>query len=119
MQPSISLNFLKDFCMSLKSATKYWLLGPPGNRPRNINCGLLKGLRFYIDTSCRSLRLMGLDEREIASFVRAFASTAKSAIDVGTNDGWYSLYFASVPNIQQVNAFEPDEGVRKSLQENL
>jgi hypothetical protein len=98
--------------MGLKGAVKRLLVGDPGERPRDIGRGLLRGLRFNVDTATKSMRLLGLDEREITSAVQdAAAPPAAAALDVGANDGWYALYFASRPNIERVWAFEPDPNV--------
>ncbi len=105
--------------MSLKALVKHTVFGPPGERARTINRGLLKGLRFNIDTGSRSMRLMGFDERELTADVRRLASRAVSALDIGANDGWYSVYFASCPNIQKVYSFEPQTDCIRRLQDNL
>jgi hypothetical protein len=105
--------------MSLKSTVKHTLFGPPGMRPRQINHGLLKGLKFHVDTGHKSMRLMGMDEREIEADVRALATRAASALDIGANDGWYGVYFASLPNIKKVYAFEPGDDFGPGLEQNL
>ena len=94
--------------MSLRTAAKSMLLGRPGARPRRIRVGLLKGLQFTVDTACKSQRIVGLDEVEIAAPLRKLADECVSAVDIGANDGWYALYFASRPNIHRVVACEPD-----------
>ena len=93
--------------MSLKSAAKSLVLGRPGPRPRRVRVGLLKGLRFTIDTASKSQRLLGLDEAEVAAPLRKLAAACASACDIGANDGWYALYFASLPNVERVVACEP------------
>jgi len=105
--------------MWIKKAVKHTLLGAPGNRVRTINSGLLKGLQFNVDTAFKSMRLFGFDEREIESDVRRLASRAVSALDIGANDGWYSVFFASLPNIKHVYAFEPGNNVIPSVQDNF
>ncbi len=95
--------------MGMKSAVKSMLFGPPGYKPRRIKRGLLRGLRFNIDTASKSQRLLGLDESELNADMRRFASRARSAVDVGANDGWYTLFFAAQPNVEQVFAFEPQD----------
>ena len=87
--------------------------------PRKISRGLLKGLRFNIDTQNKSMRLLGLDESEITSVTRKLAAEAKSAADIGANDGWYALYFASRPNIERVLAFEPEPVLISAMRENF
>src|ERR1700689_3038624 len=103
--------------MSLKSVVKHTMFGPAGGGPRTINRGLLKGLCFNIDTASRSMRLMGLDERELTADVRRLAARAVSALDIGANDGWYSVYFASCPSIQKVYSFEPQTDCIRRLQD--
>src|SRR5688500_3156107 len=95
--------------MGLKGAVKRLLVGEPGERPRDISRGLLRGLRFNVDSAVKSMRLLGLDEREIAADVEeAAAPPVAAALDIGANDGWYALYFATRPNVERVWAFEPD-----------
>jgi hypothetical protein len=105
--------------LGIKSTIKSGLLGKPGMRPREISRGLLKGLKFNVDTSSKSMRLLGLDESEIASVTRQMAAEAKSAADVGANDGWYALYFASRPNITRVLAFDPGAEVLEATRKNF
>jgi hypothetical protein len=105
--------------MGLKGAVKRMLLGEPGMRPREIRRGLLKGLRFNIDTGSKGMRLLGLDEREIAADTRRFAEQAHFALDIGANDGWYTTYFASLPNIAGVIACEPGDGLHDSVRANI
>lgn len=105
--------------MSLKSAVKHTLYGPPGIRPREIKRGLLKGFRFNVDSGVESLRLMGMAEREIEADIRRFTSRAVSALDIGANDGWYTIFFASCPSVQRVYAFEPETDLLQKLQDNF
>src|SRR4051812_26096503 len=105
--------------VGLKSVIKRGLFGAPGLRPREISRGLLKGLKFNVDSSYKSMRLLGLDESEIASACRELGAEAHSALDVGANDGWYALYFSSLPNITRVLAFEPDGAIVESMRENF
>ena len=44
-------------------------------------------------------------------FVRRYASRASVACDIGTNTGWYALYFATLQKIERVHAFDPDESL--------
>lgn len=105
--------------MGIKGAVKRMLVGEPGERPRDIGAGLLRGLRFNVDTSSKTMRLLGLDEREIAKAVADAAAKSSAALDVGSNDGWYSLYFASRPNIEKVWAFEPDPTMAPRFESNF
>src|SRR5947209_20456554 len=77
-------------------------------KPFAVNAGLLRGLKFEIDVRIDTQQLTGLYEREILSAVRRFASRARTALDIGAGDGYYTLYFASRPGIRKVIACEPD-----------
>ncbi len=103
----------------VKARLKTLLLGSPGVHPRRIRAGLLRGLYFNVDTACKSSRLIGFDEREIAGATRRLAAGVKIALDIGANDGWYSLFFASRPNIERVYAFEPTAEIRTALDANF
>jgi hypothetical protein len=105
--------------MRLKTFVKTALFGKPGLRPRKIRAGLLRGQRFMIDTSNRSMRLVGLDETELAAATRDLTRGAVAAVDVGANDGWYAVYFASRPHVQRLYAFEPQEVLAHRFRENL
>jgi ubiquinone/menaquinone biosynthesis C-methylase UbiE len=105
--------------MPLKSLIKAAFFGPPGMRPRKLHAGLLRGFRLPVDTAGMSMHLVGLWETEIAGVVRRAAHRASVACDVGANSGWYSLYFASRPNIERVYAFEPDPAWISVLEENV
>jgi hypothetical protein len=105
--------------MTLKTIVKHALLGRPGLRPRHIPRGLLRGLQFQIDTAAKSQRLLGLEEAEISDEVASMAARARVALDIGANDGWYALYFASRPNIERVLAFEPVATLRERLLANF
>jgi hypothetical protein len=105
--------------MSIKGKIKHALLGAPGSRPRRVSRGLLRGAMFNVDTMHRSMRLLGLDETEIAGWTRKLTAEATVAVDVGANDGWYSTYYAIQPQIKRVYAFEPDERLHEAFRQNL
>lgn len=86
---------------------------------RRLHVGLLRGLQFEIDPNHHTQRIVGLEEREISSVVREFAQQAKTAVDVGANDGWYTVFFAAQPNIQRVYACEPSVPHHAQLIRNL
>jgi len=103
----------------LKAVMKRFVIGRPGLVPHAIRRGLLRGLAFHIDAATKSQRVLGLDEAEITSAIRRLTADAGSALDIGANDGWYSLYFASRPNIERVIAFEPCQALMGRVQENF
>jgi methyltransferase FkbM-like protein len=97
---------------------KGWIFGSE-SRPRRIRFGLLRGWTFVIDPRDKSQRLLGLEEREIASHVRVAAEHGRTAIDIGSHDGWYATFFASRPNISHVIACDPNRRVVDRLIENV
>jgi hypothetical protein len=105
--------------MAIKSAFKTLLLGAPGDRQRDVKRGLNNGRKFTIGTDTMSQRLLGMFEREIASEVAAMAKRAACALDIGANDGWYALFFASQPNMRSVYAFEPFQPLSDQMVANL
>ena len=102
----------------LRRMVKSLLFGTK-ERVFRLRFGLNRGLRFTVDPRHKSSRLLGLDEVEIASSFRHLASRARVAYDVGAADGWYTLYCASRPNIQQVHAFEPEARALQNLHDNM
>lgn len=42
-------------------------------------------------------RFLGLDERELATYLKRGLARARSAVDVGANDGYYTLIFLQSP----------------------
>ena len=102
-----------------KTLVKNTVFGPPGVRMRTIRHGLLRGRKFPIDTANMSMRLVGLWETEIVGAVRRLARQATVACDVGANNGWYTLYFATCPNIRRIFAIEPDSALLKEARENI
>ena len=102
----------------IKARLKSWVLGDE-SRERHIHAGLLRGLQFVVDPQEKSQRLLGLDEREIAADVRRAADRARTAIDVGCHDGWYTTFFASRPNIAKVLACDRNQIVLDLLMRNV
>src|SRR5687767_2683706 len=105
--------------MSVKSLIKRAVVGKPGVREQTIPYGLLRGLRFTLDSNLQGQRVAGLYEREIAPYLRDYSARAVSALDVGTNDGWYALYLASRPSIRHVYGFDPDPKNTDALERNF
>lgn len=60
-------------------------------------------------------RFLGLDERELADHFRRGLARARSAVDVGANDGYYTLIFLQ-SQVTRVVACEPGEVVEQLLQ---
>lgn len=103
----------------MKTLVKNVVFGATQPRPYEIRLGLLSGLRFEIDTRIDTQQLTGLYEREIARSVREFATRARTVIDIGAGDGYYTLFFASQPGIQKIIACEPQPDRVRLLERNL
>lgn len=102
----------------MKRTIKHLLFGT-GWSIRTIKLGLLKGLRFGINPANKTQRLLGTDELEIAAIVRKFAARARIAVDIGANDGWYTLYFCTSGSVELVIACEPEAQFVELLKANL
>ncbi len=102
----------------MKQTIKQFLFGKSA-RLRSIKLGLLRGLRFHVDPRNKSQRLLGIEEFEITGSVKKWTKRANTAVDIGANDGWYSVYFAAQRNIKSVFACEPDPSCLLSLDANL
>ena len=100
-----------------KSKLKSWLL-PSGRAPRRIPLGLLSGLTMQPDLAHQSQRWLGLcRKRELLhiGWLPRLARDIKTAIDVGANDGVYTLYFLARTPAPKVYSCEPSaEFVRLS-----
>jgi len=94
-----------DSKMSLKNSIKNAFL-PSGRRQLRILAGPASGLIMELDLQSQSQRLLGLDEREIAESIVWLADKCKSLVDIGANDGYYTLIFLRSP-ARQVVACEP------------
>jgi hypothetical protein len=102
----------------LKSKLKSWLF-PSGRSPRRIRFGLLGGLTMQLDLAHDSQRWLGLHERELVHWVRRLARGINTAIDVGANDGVYTLYFLARTSAHKIYSFEPVPNCVRELEENL
>jgi len=110
--------------MSLLSALKKVLL-PAGREWRTIKWGPAKGIRMKLDLSDQAQRYFGLDERELFRPLLSIMPECRSMVDVGANDGYYTLMFlrsqasrivacegGPVQRLQEnaaANGFHPDE----------
>ena len=91
--------------MSLKRRLKQLIL-PSSPHIFRIRFGLARGSLMKLNLQSQLQRLLGLDELEIAPAVRRGLASAKSAVDVGANDGYYTLVFLR-SNAERVIACEP------------
>jgi hypothetical protein len=102
----------------LKHHLKRSLL-PAGIAPRVIHFGLLAGLKMELDFAHNAQRWLGLQERELCTWFRRLSNGIRTAIDVGANEGMYTLYFLSKTSARKVFAFEPSEQSLERLKTNL
>lgn len=95
------------------------LLVKPGRRPTQIKFGLARGIAMEIDPTCNTQRLYGLYEREITQAVRQFTLSAKTIVDVGTHDGYYTATFSVLNPQAKIFACEPEPGFKQKCLNNL
>lgn len=77
-----------------------------GARPMRILSGPGAGMWMRLDPSCQTQRYLGLDERELAAWLKRWVPKVRSCIDVGANDGYYTLAFLA-SGVERVIACEP------------
>jgi hypothetical protein len=92
---------------------------PQGKAPRVIRTGLFSGIRVDLDFAHHTQLWLGLQERELAGWFRRFSAGISTAIDVGANEGLYTLYFLAKTSAQKVLAFEPEAENLFHLERNL
>lgn len=92
---------------------------PNSSITRPIRFGLLEGIRLEINFRSQLQLYLGLQEQELAKHFRKFSKGAKTAIDIGSADGIYLLYFLLNTQIENIYAFEPGQESLKHLRTNL
>ncbi len=97
----------------MKQAIKR-LLVPEGRQLRRLRGGLAKGMLMELDLAHQSQRYWGLDERELINAFRRFIPACQSLIDVGANDGYYTMAFLQ-SQAARVIACEPGPPMEQLL----
>jgi hypothetical protein len=97
----------------VKTLIKRALL-PRGKKLRRLQGGLARNQLMAIDLQSQMQRYFGLDERELAGVVAQLSSSCRTLIDVGANDGYYTLAFLASP-AERVIACEPGPAGRELL----
>jgi hypothetical protein len=69
------------------------LLFPQGRHFRKLRGGIAKGMLMELDLAHQSQRYFGIDERELLATLRRLINQASSLVDVGANDGFYTMAF--------------------------
>ena len=82
------------------------LIVPEGRQLRKIRGGVAKGMLMELDLRSQSQRYWGFDEREILTPIQRLGSACRSLIDVGANDGYYTMSFLR-SQAERVVACEP------------
>jgi len=88
-------------------------------RPRTVFTGAFRNLKFLLDPNHQSQLLLGLHERETHRWLPKLVEGCDSAIDIGTAEGEYAIYFLKRCNLQKVFTFDPDDASRERFQQNL
>jgi hypothetical protein len=102
----------------IKSQLKKLFL-PSGRSVRKIQMGVLAGVAMDLDLAHHTQRWLGLQEIEINKWLRSLSVGIRTAIDVGANDGMYTLYFLAKTSAQKVIAFEPVNESIEQMRKNL
>jgi len=80
----------------------------PGERKIKIKGGLANEMYMNLDPAKHSQRIWGLYEKEIEGIVRQYACSAEIIIDVGANDGYYTVAFAGINPNAEIFFCEPE-----------
>ena len=104
--------------MRLLSSVKQKLV-PAGVSPRVIQSGPFRGLKMELDLRGQTQVYLGLFEREVHPWVTELSRGIHTAIDIGSAQGEYLLYFLKRTPAVQVLGFEPDESCWPALRRNL
>ena len=101
-----------------KKAAKTMLFGKEV-RPRKVLFGAGRGIVLVTNPANGIQRLIGLAEHELQPHLVKCIADARSFIDIGASNGWYSLLAAKLNPRVQVVACEPDGEMLRELHENL
>src|ERR1041385_6375740 len=88
---------------------------PRGSRLRKIKSGIGIGSWMLLDLQHQLQRFLGLDERELAPFVNEFVRKSSTRVDVGANDGLYTIHFLA-STAKEVLACEPGPAKARLLE---
>lgn len=97
----------------MKQLIKRFVL-PHGRRMRRLRGGIAKGMLMEIDLEHQSQRYWGLDERELVTIFRRLIPSARSLVDIGANDGYYTMAFLR-SQAERVVACEPGPAMEQLL----
>lgn len=109
-RPSVGIKLLRQ----VKNAVV-----PKERKALRIRGGLNRGLRMNLRLRHQTQLLLGLYETETFPFFRKLQNHVASGIDVGANEGYYTLFFALRSSANNVIAFEPLEWLDEIIHGNL
>src|SRR5207248_11790999 len=81
-------------------------LVPRGRKMRRLHGGIAHNQMMAIDLQSQMQRYFGLDERELAGIVSQLTSSCRTLVDIGANDGYYTMAFLA-SSADRVIACEP------------
>jgi predicted RNA methylase len=84
------------------------ILLPQNPKLCRLRGGISRGLLMSLNLQNQLQRYLGLDEREIMATVCDFIGRSRTLVDVGANDGYYTLAFLR-SNADSVVACEPSD----------
>src|ERR1041385_527851 len=91
------------------------LVLPGGRRARRLRGGIAKGMLMQIDLEHQSQRFWGFDERELLAIFRQLIPAARSLVDIGANDGYYTMAFLR-SGAERVVACEPGPAMEQLIE---
>lgn len=92
---------------------------PAGAAPRTIQSGPFRGIRMELDLRGQTQVYLGLFEREVHPWVKELSRGIQTAVDIGSAQGEYLLYYLSRTPARRVLGFEPDSACWPALERNL
>ena len=95
------------------------LIVSAARKPRLIVFGPFQGITMELSLRHQSQIYLGLFEREVHGWLERLSRGIQTAIDIGADQGEYTLFFLMRTNATRVLAFEPSPESRPLLQENL
>jgi hypothetical protein len=92
---------------------------PRGRRPFVVRAGIANRVKMNLDLSYQSQIWLGLIERELYPWFRKLSGDIVTAVDVGADEGFYTLFFLCKTSATRVFAFEPESEGRSRLMDNV
>jgi hypothetical protein len=102
------------FLSSLKN-----IVFQPERKPRTIVAGPFKGITMALSLRNEAQVYLGLFEKETHPWLARLSQSIEPAVDIGSANGEYALFFLKKTEAKTVNLFEPDASCLPILRENL